>query len=228
MNTPLHASSKRLSAWLTRLEQMNVETGANQIDGKGDDPFAAFLGESTLPKQVLQELAVDCVERALLKAQACGQEIPEQCWEILLVKRLWLSGEATDAALLEAQISAQMAAWKIERKRYKKEEMMQQEIEQHIVEAAQLLTQTSRRWQLQAIQKATEAIAWCHTEGQAPTSPLVWLAVGVAEEGFFQSWIKGWNEERMWQRSQLRERLLQHQHQETLPLLPEAPLLKAV
>lgn len=207
---------------MLRLQGLHVQNGAQQIDGQGPDGLADLLGEVSFPSRVLQHFACDCVERALLGEREAGREPAHQLWEVVMVKRLWLDGDASDDALLDAQINAQVSAWKQNRKRYREEDAIQQQIAEKLTEAVQLLTETQRHWQLQAIRAATEAIAWQACENAPQATPLFWL--GASEQALFTHWIQGWNQERIWQK----EQLLQHLHGRAAEDMTTFPMLQAV
>jgi len=205
-----------------QLQSLHVQDGAQQIDGCGPDNLSSLLGELVIPTRLLQHFACDCVERALLGERRMGREPAHQSWEVLMVKRLWLDGDASDDVLLDAQINAQVTAWKQARKRYQEEEAIEQQIAEKLTEAVQLLPETQRQWQRQAIRAATEAIAWQACEAAPQATPLFWL--GASEQALFTHWIQGWNEERIWQKEQLLQRLHGRQSEE----LTTFPMLQAV
>lgn len=199
---------------LNQLKQLNIEDGHHQIDAPHSDPLSEFLLHC-VPTSVLQSFACDCVERALLREREAGREPPHQCWEVLLVKRLWLSGDSNDGVLLEARITSELAVWKHSRKRYKETQAVEQQVMEKLLQATQFLPETDLPWQVRAIHSATEAIAWLNSNDEVPTDPLLWL--GLSEQSLFSGWITGWNQERVWQRQRLNQ-LLSEYARETKPL----------
>jgi hypothetical protein len=208
------------------LGALRVEDGALQIDAKGEDALQSLLSSPSIPLEILQAFACDCVERFWRKEQESGHALPRQVWEILMVKRLWLVGEASDMMLLDARVNAQVVSWNHERRRFKPMEAMEQMMSEKTSTLAQLLPETERHWQCRAIREATEALAWRASSAGAGSAPheqaLFWL--GASEHVMFAGWIDAWNRERAWQKEHLLSLLTGHD----AAAFSAPPLLEAV
>ena len=179
------------------IKNLPVLTGAQQLDGLKEDAFTRYLLNGSINTHTLHHLACDVVEQAMLRERDLGMEIPSPYWEIIMVKRLWLSGEADAQMLLDARISASVSSWK-KKKRAKTSSNPKDHIKDKLLHAVQLIADPENTWQVEAIQQATEAAAWSQSQ-QAMMSPIFWLKAN--DEEVLKHWIEGWNQERIWQRA---------------------------
>ena len=148
---------------------------------EGDDKLAGTARETVWLGDVsatLHRFACDVAERALRAERDAGREPDPRLWAAITVKRRWLAGEATAAALAMARPAA---AWIVEDG-------------QAVV--AGYAAQAAARAAMWAADAAADAAAWAAAAA---------LAVKVA--AWTDAWDAAWPQERAWQEAHVRELL---------------------